>query len=152
MLSSQMWRNPSCLHAWKHPHAKEEKICKEELEAYYKEDIFSDVDPLMFWNSSLKEYPCLARLAQHVLAVPATSGAIERTFSQAGKILRPDRSRLLPKNLETLLFLKTNSQLLWLVDFETRYSLTDHVAGTWHKSWNYSSKLPLSLHLYYMSD
>ena len=91
---------------------KKKKTCNEELEAYFKEDIVLDVDPLMFWNSSLKEYPCLARLAQHVLAVPATSGAVERTFSQAGKILRPDQSRLLSKNLDTLLFLKTNSQLL----------------------------------------
>ena len=94
------------------PIPKKKKTCSEELEAYCKEDIVLDVDPLMFWNSSLKEYPCLARLAQHVLAVPATSGAVERTFSQAGKILRPDQSRLLSKNLDTLLFLKTNSQLL----------------------------------------
>jgi len=36
------------------------KTCNEELEAYCKEDIVLDIDPLMFWNSSLKEYPCLA--------------------------------------------------------------------------------------------
>jgi len=94
------------------PIPKKRKTCSEELEAYCREDIVSDVDPLMFWKKNSREYPSLARLAQRVLAVPATSGAVERVFSQAGKILRPDRSRLLPNNLETLIFLKTNSQLL----------------------------------------
>ena len=94
------------------PIPKKQKTCSEELEAYLREGILPNIDPLLYWKKYTKEYPCLSRLAQRVLGVPATSGAVERTFSQAGKILRPDRSRLLPRNLETLLFLKMNSRLL----------------------------------------
>ena len=44
--------------------------------------------------------------------VPATSAPIERVFSVAGNILRPERSHLLPKKFEVLLFLKINVSLL----------------------------------------
>ena len=42
--------------------------------------------------------------------VPATSGPIERVFSHGGNIMRPDQSRLLPKNFEHLIFLKVNNE------------------------------------------
>ena len=45
-------------------------------------------------------------------SIPATSAKIEQVFSTAGKILRTDCCRPLPRNLETLLFLKVNSDLL----------------------------------------
>jgi hypothetical protein len=43
--------------------------------------------------------------------IPPTSNVVERMFSQAQSILTPHRKRLLPKNVEAILFLKTNRPL-----------------------------------------
>ena len=53
-----------------------------------------------------------SRLVKQIFSVPATSAPIKRVFSQGGKILTPLRNRLKPKNLETLIFLKINSQYM----------------------------------------
>ena len=65
-----------------------------------------------YWKVKEKEFPSLSRLVKQIFSVPATSAPIERVFSQGGKILTPLRSRLKPKNLETLIFLKINSQYM----------------------------------------
>ena len=69
-------------------------------------------NPLNFWKDNAQRYPNLAQVARKVFTVPATSAPVERAFSQAGKILRSDRSRLLPKNFENLVFLKVNKGYL----------------------------------------
>ncbi len=66
-------------------------------------------EPLTFWKVNATKYPKLAKVAKKFLAVPATSAPIERVFSHAGNILRPNRARLLPKNFEQLLLLKVNN-------------------------------------------
>ena len=54
----------------------------------------------------------LAKLAKKYLSPPPTSTDVERLFSIAGSILTDERNRLLPDNLDKLLFLKQNIQLL----------------------------------------
>ena len=90
---------------------KKKKTCAEEVEAYLREDV-DQVDPLDFWRQNASLYPGLALLAKRLLAIPATSAPIERVFSEAGKILRTDRCRLLPRHLEMLLSLKVNAQFM----------------------------------------
>ena len=50
--------------------------------------------------------------ASKVFTVPVTAAPVERVFSQASKILYPLRCRTLPKNFETLLFMKMNSHFM----------------------------------------
>ena len=57
-------------------------------------------------------YPNLSQLARKILAVPATSAPIERVFSHAGNILRPDRSRLKPKHKLKKCFFETKAPTL----------------------------------------
>ena len=52
--------------------------------------------------------PSLAKLAKKYLMIPATSASVERLFSVAGRVYRPDRCRLSDKRFEYLLFIKTN--------------------------------------------
>ena len=67
---------------------------------------------LQFWKVKEKEFATLSCLVKKIFSVPATSAPIERVFSQSGKILAALRSRLKPKNLETLVFLKLNSKYI----------------------------------------
>ncbi len=61
-------------------------------------------NPLLWWQENKKQLPRLAALAQTYLGALATSVASERLFSTAGQILSSTRSRLLPDNVEKLLF------------------------------------------------
>ena len=65
-------------------------------------------NPLLFWKVNSLKYHVLSKLAKRLLGIPATSAPIERVFSHAGNILRPNRARLLPDNFE-LVLLKVNS-------------------------------------------
>ena len=49
-----------------------------------------------------------SNIAQQYLSTPASSVNSERLFSEAGNILEEKRSRLLPRNVEKLLFLHHN--------------------------------------------
>ena len=44
--------------------------------------------PLDFWRVKSSDYPTLASLVHQVFSEPATSGPVERVFSQAGKIFK----------------------------------------------------------------
>ena len=48
-------------------------------------------NPLDWWRSHEKLYPCLSRYARRVLAIPATSAPSERVLSVAGQIALPQR-------------------------------------------------------------
>ena len=85
----------------------EAKSAKQEFDEYLQtvptqEEI--NKGSLYFWKNNESRFSIMAKL---YLSIPAP---IERTFSTAGKILRQDRARLLPKNFERLLFLKVNSK------------------------------------------
>ena len=66
-----------------------------DVDAYLEAPAVSmDTNPLNFWNKNSKKYPLLAILAKEVLAIPASSSPVERLFSIAGKIFRPERCQL----------------------------------------------------------
>jgi len=87
------------------------RTSEQETEIFLHEGQMDEM-PLDYWARKSSEFPILSQVARKYLAIPATSARIERVFSTAGKILRTDRSRSLPRNLETLLYLKVNSNLL----------------------------------------
>jgi hypothetical protein len=68
-------------------------------------------DPLIWWKSHASEFPKLARMAKTALSIPASSAPVERIFSTAGKIFRPERTRLTSEKFETLVFIKCNKGL-----------------------------------------
>ena len=70
-----------------------------------------DSDPLLWWQSQESNLPTLASLAQHYLAIPGSSAPVERLFSIAGKVFRPDRCRLVDSTFENLMFLRCNQHV-----------------------------------------
>jgi hAT family C-terminal dimerisation region len=62
-----------------------------------------DDNPLQFWKENSTRYPTLSALAQKYLAMPASSGSVERLFSVAGAIARPRRASLKMESLEKIL-------------------------------------------------
>ena len=67
-------------------------------------------DPLIFWKVNQKQFPSLAKLVPNYLCIPASSAPVERLFSIAGKIFRPERCRLADKNFQQLMFLRCNGR------------------------------------------
>ncbi|XP_076840714.1 zinc finger BED domain-containing protein 4 isoform X1 [Brachyhypopomus gauderio] len=88
------------------------KSMEQELSAYLHEEP-TDEDPLQYWKRKSIDFPLLSQVAKKVFTVPATTTTVERIFSLVGKTLRPERCRLLPKNLDTLIYLKANYSILW---------------------------------------
>lgn len=68
-------------------------------------------NPLHFWQTNEHRFPQLAKLAQYYLAIPASSAPVERIFSTAGKIFKPERACLADSNFEALMFIKCNDAL-----------------------------------------
>ncbi|KAG7166748.1 Zinc finger BED domain-containing protein 4-like 5 [Homarus americanus] len=67
-----------------------------------------DGDHLGYWKA--KQFPVLTRLAPKYLAIPATSAPVERLFSIAGKLFRPERCNLSNKRFEQLMMIRCNPQ------------------------------------------
>ena len=72
----------------------------------YKGEECIDIDdkPLMWWKIRESLYPLMARLARRYFSIPATSVRSEEIFSVAGNILSEKRNRLLPENVDKLVF------------------------------------------------
>jgi len=84
----------------------------EELGSYLSEPCAPEnADPLEFWRSNAAKYPALARLAKRYLGIPASSTPVERLFSIAGKIFRPDRCSLSDAVFHSLMAVKCNGHL-----------------------------------------
>ena len=78
--------------------------CRSELEIYLDEcTVDRNSDPLHFWRDNESRFPALSSMAKKYLAVPASSGDVERLFSIAGSLQRARRSRLVSTRLEKLL-------------------------------------------------
>ncbi|XP_049320146.1 E3 SUMO-protein ligase ZBED1-like [Astyanax mexicanus] len=85
---------------------------REEVTSYKKTSCISvDEDPLVWWKTNAHKYPHVAKLAQRDLAVPGTSVPSERVFSTAGDIVTASRSRLLPENVDKLIFMQKNMRI-----------------------------------------
>ena len=63
---------------------------------------------ISWWQERKEEYPYLFKAVRAMLCTPATSVPCERIFSEAGYISRAKRSRILPENLDKILFIKKN--------------------------------------------
>lgn len=64
-------------------------------------------NPLKFWEKHKYTFPELYKLHLKYLGVPATSVPSERVFSKAGQLTNIRRNRLLPKNVDKIIFLNS---------------------------------------------
>lgn len=88
------------------------KSLEQELVVYLREEP-TDEEPLHYWRRKAIDFPQLAQVAKRAFTIPASSTVVENIFTATGRHLRPERGRVLPKNLETLIYLKANYRLLW---------------------------------------
>ena len=73
-----------------------------QLEKYFTQtNIADDSDPLEYWRQNKETMPELTSLVLDYLAILAASAPIERLFSVARKVFRPDRCRLSGKDLKS---------------------------------------------------
>ena len=72
-------------------------------------------DPLNFWKDNIEGFTNLSILANTNLGVPPSSLLVERLFSIAGKVFRPERFRLSDKTFERLIFIQlTNTFSIYM--------------------------------------
>ena len=65
-------------------------------------------DPLDWWKQNSDRFPLLSVLVRKYLCICGTSVPSERAFSSGGYIVDPHRARLLPSNVNMLIFLSKN--------------------------------------------
>jgi hypothetical protein len=81
----------------------------DDVKAYLKEmAIGRNGCPLTWWRQNKSRFPCLAKLAQSLLAIPATSVNSERLNSTSGNIVSIKRCSLLSEHVAELTFLHKN--------------------------------------------
>ena len=68
------------------------------------------INVLTWWKENKKHFPHLFKLVRSNLHIPATSVPSERIFSLAGYIVCDRRSKILSKNVNKAIFLKTNAK------------------------------------------
>ena len=85
-----------------------QKINKE-ITSYLDHPVLKpDTDPLVWWRDENTRFSNLANLAKRYLCICGTSVPSERVFSSAGHINNNLRNRLLPENVNKLVFLSKN--------------------------------------------
>jgi len=83
-----------------------------QVDEYFSASCVSeDDDPLTFWKLNQQKYPELAKLATQYLQFPASSAPVERLFSIAGKVFRPERCSLSDERFEQLMFIQCNNHI-----------------------------------------
>ena len=91
---------------------KASTVAELQLDSYLQstESVVYDMslDPILFWTKS--SYTAVAPFALDLLSVPASSAAVERTFSVAGYATAGRRNRLAKDNLENEIMLKKNRE------------------------------------------
>ncbi|XP_017270500.1 zinc finger BED domain-containing protein DAYSLEEPER [Kryptolebias marmoratus] len=92
--------------------ATQAKSLEQELAVYLREEP-TDEEALHYWRRKAIDFPLLAQVAKRAFTIPACGTVVESIFTTAGCLLLPERGRVLPKNLETLIYLKANYRLLW---------------------------------------
>lgn len=88
------------------------KSLEQELAVYLREEP-TDEEVLHYWRRKAIDFPLLAQVAKRAFTIPACGTVVESIFTATEHLLRPERGRVLPKNLETLIYLKANYRLLW---------------------------------------
>ena len=85
---------------------------RSELHRYQLEEPLDlESDPLKWWHQRRTTYPHLSTFLQSVWSLVATSVPSERVFSIAGNVVNEKRSRLLPENVDKLVFLYENQTI-----------------------------------------
>lgn len=69
-------------------------------------------NPLTFWSNNSEKFKRLCIIAQNVLAIPASSAPVERLFSIAGKVFRPERCGLRDDRFSAMMFIRCNNHLI----------------------------------------
>ncbi|RNA04333.1 zinc finger BED domain-containing 4-like [Brachionus plicatilis] len=72
----------------------DEKLFRRQIDEYLNIEYDPGVNLKMFWQRNKSIFPDLYILVLKYLSIPASSGPIERTFSYAGYINGPHRSRM----------------------------------------------------------
>lgn len=67
-----------------------------------------DGNPLDWWKRNASDFPILSLMARRLLAIPGSSSASERVFSQTSHILQKKRSSMSPQMVNCLLFVKNS--------------------------------------------
>jgi len=63
--------------------------------------------PLTYWQDNPSTFPSLAKIAEIVLGISASSAPVKRLFSVAGKVFRPEKiCRLADSTFEKLMFIR----------------------------------------------
>jgi hypothetical protein len=76
---------------------------------FTKENPFGlDFNVVNWWEARKEQYPILYRMALEVLAIPATSVAMESGFSISKWILNDKRFKLRPKRFGNLVIIAVN--------------------------------------------
>ena len=71
--------------------SKKGSIADEEIAKYLSESCVSkNKNHLHYWEVHSPSMPILAQLSVKYLATPATSASVERLFSVAGRVFKPD--------------------------------------------------------------
>lgn len=82
------------------------------VEIYLAEDCDTmDRDPLMFWKVNEQRFPGLSKLALKYLCTPVSSAPVERLFSIAGKVFKPERCSLSDQTFHDLMMIKCNNDI-----------------------------------------
>ena len=83
---------------------------EEEISAYLNSPCEEmDINPLNFWKENKEKYQRLTLLVKKFLSIPSSSAAVERLFSTAGKVFRPERCRLTDTRFSQLMFIRCNN-------------------------------------------
>ncbi|KAK7884266.1 hypothetical protein WMY93_027389 [Mugilogobius chulae] len=85
------------------------KSLEQELSVYLREEP-TDEEALHYWRRKAIDFPQLSQMAKRVFTIPACGTVVESIFTTAECC---QRACDLPKNLETLIYLKANYRLLW---------------------------------------
>lgn len=88
------------------------KSLEQELAIYLREEP-TDEEALHYWQRKAIDFPLLAQVAKRAFTIPACGTVVESIFTTARYSLQPERGHIVPKNLETLIYLKANYRLLW---------------------------------------
>ncbi|KAJ3586232.1 hypothetical protein NHX12_012632 [Muraenolepis orangiensis] len=92
--------------------ATQAKSLEQELAGYLREEP-TDEEPLHYWRRKAIDFPLLAQVAKRAFTIPASSTVVSGIFTTARQNLQLERGCVLPKHLETLIYLKANYRLLW---------------------------------------
>jgi len=84
----------------------------------------SNSDILKWWEAHAKMIPLLSQVARKYLAIPLTSASSERVFSAAGNVVTDARTKLDPKNVDKIVYLKTNMEKMDLARSALKFQMT----------------------------